>query len=45
MQGGEEMPDLYGELPMDTGGKTFEEAKRKVDQLKDEYPDSLCTVG
>ena len=37
-QTGEEMPDLYATLPVETGGATFEEAKAARDELKEECP-------
>lgn len=38
-QTGEEMPDLYATLPVETGGDTFEEAKAARDELKENHPE------
>ncbi|QIB79077.1 type IV secretion system DNA-binding domain-containing protein [Haloferax volcanii] len=38
-QTGDEMPDLFAECPVDTGGETFEEAMANRDRLKEQYPD------
>lgn len=37
-QDGEEQPDLVGEVPMELGGSTLEEARQRVAELKEEYP-------